>query len=108
MKILVTLKDKDIAVRFFGTFKKDLIAFNDNVGFLCRFDTAFFRKQVVTIMFISSILFGIINSWRKELIGVFFEGNLMEVLLAKIWSINTNLLDEVELVVGLVVYKIYI
>jgi hypothetical protein len=103
MKILVTLKDKDIAIRFFGTFEKDLIGFDDNVGFLCGLDTTFFRKQVVTVVFVSSIFFGIIKSRRKELIGVFFEGNLMEVLLAKIWSINTNFFDEMELVVGLII-----
>ena len=54
-------------------------------------------------MFVSSVVFGIIKSGREELIGVFFEGDLMKVLLGKIRSENTNLFDKVELVIGIII-----
>lgn len=103
MEILVTLKDENVAIRFFGTFEKNFISFDDDVGFLCRFDSAFFGKQVVAIVFVSSVVLGVIKSGREELIGVFFKGDLVEVLLGKIGSKNTNLFDEVELIIGLIV-----
>ncbi len=103
MQILVSLKNKDVAIGFFGTFEKNFIGFDYDVGFLSGFDLAFFGKQVVTVVLVSSVVFGIIKSGREELIGVFFEGNLMKVLLGKIWSENTNLFDKVELVIGLII-----
>ena len=61
MEVLIPLENENVTLRFFGTLENDLIGFDGDVRFLGRFDSALFREQVVAIMFICGLVFGVVK-----------------------------------------------
>ena len=67
---------------------------------MCGFDSAVFGEEVVAIMSIGRLVLRVVERGRKELFVVVFEGDLMQVLLGETGAEDADLLNEVELVVG--------
>lgn len=67
---------------------------------MCGFDSAVFGEEVVAIMLIGRLVLRVVERGRKKLFVVVFEGDLMQVLQGETGAEDADLLNEVELVVG--------